>query len=276
MAGIDKTYVTTWKDYKEIYDWAKSIGTVKDDYGNLLTPFNWLYYPDLTEEEFYNNQKRCWEEAKDRYNKYKDSEISHEKESYNYMLETYGEDFLEHPELFYEVVIWNTNTIEDIYLIRHCSLEVIQNRLKQQYGRGWSKTALTYHNESSMYDQIKNYTSCYDTYVRPDNKYPKFTIKFITNDSFKDDNVWWWINIKTSDKEYWNYHETENEWHNDLECYYGKSNWISNICDKFHGQISERKIYRILRHWNLPHGTIVHFIGDFHGKTIQDFTVIVK
>ena len=35
MAGIDKTYVTSWSDYVKVRDWARSVGTVKDDFGNV-------------------------------------------------------------------------------------------------------------------------------------------------------------------------------------------------------------------------------------------------
>lgn len=276
MAGIDKTYVNTWKDYKDIVDWCKSIGTVTDDWGNKLTPYDWLYYPDLTEEEFYRNQKECWEEAKERYNKYKDSKVEWEKESYNDMVKDYGEDFLEHPELFYEVVIWNTDHIEDIYLIRYCPLEVIQNRLKQQYGGGWSKLALTDRNDPSEYEMIKNRTSDWDNYQRDGNKHPKFIILNREGISFKDDNIWWWIRIKNKSYPYWWYSELENYWYNDLECKITKDRWITSICDKIHGNLTNRKIYRILRRWNLPSGTEIEFVGDWKRREMKKFIVKIK
>ena len=274
MAAIDKTYVNNWPDYEAIRNWAKSIGTVTDDYGNKLTPFNWLYYPDLTEEEFYKNQKECWEEAKERY-----SDLSNpgNAESYQWMVENYGEDFLEHPELFYEIVIWNTNHIEDIFLIRHCPLEVIQNRLKQQYGGGWSKLAFTDHNSPSEYDKIKNRVSEYDNFQRNGlGKNVKFTISEVkTNWTLKDKDTVWFIDI-INDRN-WNYSETENIWYHDYECYVSKDEWISSSCwYKFRGKMTPRRIYRILRKWNLPAGIKLHFVGDWKRVTIQDFVVTTK
>ena len=34
MAAIDKTYLTNWTDYIQLYDWCVSVGTVTDDWGN--------------------------------------------------------------------------------------------------------------------------------------------------------------------------------------------------------------------------------------------------
>lgn len=50
MAAIDKTYVRTWKDWKEITDWMKSFGR-KLPNGSILRGENFLYYPDATKEE---------------------------------------------------------------------------------------------------------------------------------------------------------------------------------------------------------------------------------
>ena len=52
MAGIDKTYVKSYKDYIEVLDWCKNIGIVIDDYGNKIQPYLWLYNPNLTENDF--------------------------------------------------------------------------------------------------------------------------------------------------------------------------------------------------------------------------------
>ena len=39
MANINKTFVKSYKDYKEVLDWCKSIGIVTDDYGNKIQPY---------------------------------------------------------------------------------------------------------------------------------------------------------------------------------------------------------------------------------------------
>ena len=56
MANIDNTYVKSYKEYKEVLDWCKSIGTVTDDYGNKIQPYSWLYCTHLTENDFGKNR----------------------------------------------------------------------------------------------------------------------------------------------------------------------------------------------------------------------------
>lgn len=53
MAAIDKTYVNTWKDWKEITDWMKSFER-KLPNGSVVKGENFLYYPDITKEEIEN------------------------------------------------------------------------------------------------------------------------------------------------------------------------------------------------------------------------------
>ena len=57
MAGIDKTYVKTWDEYKDVLDWCDSVGIVTDDYGNKMHPSKWLYHNNLTKEDFNGNEK---------------------------------------------------------------------------------------------------------------------------------------------------------------------------------------------------------------------------
>ena len=52
MAAIDKTYVSSWEDYKEIRDWAikTNVTYPNGDIGSKM--INWFYFPDLTENDF--------------------------------------------------------------------------------------------------------------------------------------------------------------------------------------------------------------------------------
>lgn len=63
MANIDKTYAKSYKEYKEVLDWCKSIGIVTDDYGNKIQPYLWLFYNNLTKNDFdkdkNRNDKQC-------------------------------------------------------------------------------------------------------------------------------------------------------------------------------------------------------------------------
>ena len=124
MAGIDKTYITSYDDYKKVIDWCKG-KSFKLSNGQVIYPSNFIYYPDITKEEWDENEKMFKQE---------------------------------YPDGQYDKILWNTPIYFDIWLIRNCPFDFIQNRLKEQYGGGWSKTAFTDHNES-LYEQIKNGTN---------------------------------------------------------------------------------------------------------------------
>ena len=57
MAAIDKTYVDSWKEYKEIRDWAikTNVTYPNGDIGSKM--INWFYFPDLTEDNFKENKE---------------------------------------------------------------------------------------------------------------------------------------------------------------------------------------------------------------------------
>ena len=221
MAGIDKTYLTSYEDYKKVIDWCKD-KSFKLSNGQIIYPSDFIYYPDITDKDF--------------------------KEG--------------------EVVLWNTPTYFDIWLIRNCPFDFIQNRLKEQYGGGWSKTAFTDHNES-LYEQIKNGTSPYDTYVRPETG-KKIKIERIFGMPFKDSNMCWhietpyWIKDKRSNnKETMWYNEDTDEWYTKDE----ELPWTSSA--KFvKGPLTKKNIYNMVRKWKLPKGTQMIFDGtySFHGK----------
>ena len=52
MAAIDKTYVSSWEEYKEIRDWAIKTNVIypNGDIGSKM--INWFYFPYLTEGDF--------------------------------------------------------------------------------------------------------------------------------------------------------------------------------------------------------------------------------
>lgn len=52
MAGIDKTYVKNWKDYKEVRDWAKKHRMVYPNGKKGELMINWFYEPNLTKKNF--------------------------------------------------------------------------------------------------------------------------------------------------------------------------------------------------------------------------------
>ena len=103
MAGIDKTYVSTWEDYKAAYDWASSVGTVKDDFGNVFAPLDWI--AEWEEAEF----KECIEAQKERYRNYY-TDPTHVQEAKSAL----GQDWEPDKEGKAEIVLWNTPTYFDV------------------------------------------------------------------------------------------------------------------------------------------------------------------
>jgi hypothetical protein len=59
MASIDKIYVDNYKDYKEFIDFCN---LKKEEIKNIFNVniFDYLYYPDLTEESFLDEEDNEW------------------------------------------------------------------------------------------------------------------------------------------------------------------------------------------------------------------------
>lgn len=109
MAAIDKTYYSTYSEYKEVRDWCASFGIVKDKYGNRFNPLDFLYDRNLTKEEYEEDKK--WFLA-------------------------------EHPgRKDYGRVLWNTPTYFDIWLIRNCTIPLIVETLADQYDSDFIRDA---------------------------------------------------------------------------------------------------------------------------------------
>ena len=246
MAGIDKTYVSNWSTFKEIRDWAENQSfTLKN--GEKINLIDYFYYPDLTEEEF---------------NKY--------KEDYNKI----------YPEYEYEIVLWNTPTYVDIWLIRNCPFEIIQDRLKEQYSGGWSKTAFTDHNDDDLYTQIKEYRSIYDTYQRNGlGKKAKVSFHNLFGNPIRDKKCFWWIEVdpywlgkkRTSIETSPWYNKTDDMWYWDKEA----MPWTSNICTK-RGSMTKKNIVNLIKKWNLPKGTIVKFRTEMGRYLYHEFYCTVN
>ena len=161
--------------------------------------------------------------------------------------------------------VWNTPTYLDIWLIRNCPIGFIQDRLKEQYSGGWSKEAFTSHNDDDMYHQILTFSSPYDTFQR--NGSHKFNIKYSINNKFKDDNLYWWIDIMGLG---WWYNEKHQTWyHND------EALPISSNVARLKGNMSKRRLARIIKKWDLPKGTEICFVGNYNRYIQKKFTVTI-
>lgn len=162
--------------------------------------------------------------------------------------------------------VWNTPTYLDIWLIRNCPLGFIQDRLKEQYGGGWSKETFTDHNDEDMYHQILHYRSPYD--VGRCKGSHKFYIKYKENHKFKDDDLYWWVNVINDG---WWYNEKHNMWYHDDEA-------LPITCNNAHfrGNIGKRKLARLIKRWNLPKGTQIRFVGDYKRYIQKEFIVTIR
>lgn len=225
MAGIDKTYITSYEDYKKVIDWCKD-KSFKLSNGQVIYPSNFIYYPDITKEE--------WDENERSFKK-------------------------QHPDGQYDEILWNTPIYFDIWLIRNCPFDFIQNRLKEQYGGGWSKTAFTDHNEN-LYEQIKNGTSPYDTYKRPDTG--KIKIELILGKPFRASAMHWfietpyWIKGKKTNSDILWYNKDVDQWYANKEALP-----ISSSCKTKQGPLTKKNIVNMVRKWKLPKGTKMTFDG---------------
>lgn len=234
MAWIDKTYVDNYKDYKRLYDWCASVGTVTDDYGTRINP---LWYINIWEEKNFEGKK--------------DNGLG-------------------------GLPVWNTPEYFDVWLIRNCPIDFVQNRLKEQYGGGWSKTALTDRQEESEYQLIKEHKAKCDLYQRNGlGKNAVMSVEWKYNYRFKNSGMWWWIEVLDTNKgDMWCYNDYTDYWVNKGQ---GEMKpWNTNICDRIHGPLSMKRVLRMIRKWNLPEGTHVRFEATYKRYVIKEFVVTVK
>ena len=229
MAGIDKTYVKSWEDYVSIRKWAESVGEVKDDFGNTFSPLDWMSeYEEIEFKESLENQKKRYRDY------YSDPIHVQEAKEWN------GPDWEPEPGGVGELVLWNTPTYFDIWLIRECPLDFIQDRLKQQYGKS--------------YTEIKERRSEYDQYVRPAaSSHFRFSSRVLPKIKSK----WLWWNIRVKD---FYYDEDQDKWYHWLEC-----REYTGCSVELKGSLGKRKLARKLKKWGFPAGTVIEVFGNFVG-----------
>ena len=151
---------------------------------------------------------------------------------------------LKEADFFSGMVLWNTPTWFDLYLIRNCPVKVIQERLHEQYS-------------DEFIEKVLNHTSEYDKFKR-NGLGRNLRASVFKKPTYKCCDNWWWIEIKGD----WCYNEYTNEWVHEAEC----KEWTTNVCTKYRGKLSIRKIMRILRRWNLPKGLTVSIRGTYVGQ----------
>lgn len=221
MAGIDKTFVKTWKDYSQIKTWVESVGQVKDDFGNIFSPIDW--FSEYTKKEFDGIISR----QRERYKNYYSIPENVQREK-----DIWGESWEPNPEEAGEVFIWNTPTFLDIWLIRNCPLEIIQKRLRQQY--------------SSSYNEIKERKSEYDTYKRSAASFHFKITRVLSFPRIRSRNLKLYFQCHELD---WDFNTEDGKWYNILEC---------KDCDfgtpYILGPVTKKKLARLIKKWGLPAG----------------------
>lgn len=207
MAAIDKIYITSIEQYREYKKWCNSIPYQRDSIGNLWHPSEFIY------------------------------------DGYRTMTE---QDYINSLSNSKEIPLCNNPSYVDVFLIRNCPIEFIQNRLKEQYG--------------DEYDCILNYTSMYDTYK------PTISTKFkvIKKPPFNCRGGYWSVEVYSRDA-YWRYNKEKHCWKTNLDLCYCDSYYI------FYKHIDLRKIRRLVKKWRLPIGTTIKINGLYIG---QDYTIV--
>lgn len=104
MAYVDKTYIN-FEEYKQTREWWLS--TYEQQEKELGSPI-WLY----TFQVF---------------------DFKEVPENFKEFILKNNQDLIEY-ENVQEFCLWNTSSVQDIWLIKNCSLDFVQLRLKEQYG----------------------------------------------------------------------------------------------------------------------------------------------
>jgi hypothetical protein len=250
MAAIDKTYLNNWEQFDAARNWAKETYIPLKN-GKKVCMADFMYEPYLEKED---------------WDKWHDEKIKSITEEYNKNPEEftrqhkvwYGGDWVFNPEDYFEVVLWNTPTYADVFLIRNCPFDFIHKRLKEQYGE-------------EEYEQIKNGTSVYDTYQRnglgrnAKVKFSKHAFSYLP----RDKKCWWWIEIIDSG---WWYNEDDDMWYN----HYELMPTTCNVNDRIHGALTKKNIVNMIRRWDLPKGIKLRFSCRLKGYGSWEFAATVK
>lgn len=208
MAVIDKTYIKTYNQYKEVCDWCKDVVVTFDINKNIkFKPSEFIY--EYTEDDFKNLPENA------------------------------------------ELVLWNTPSYMDKWLIRNCPIDFIQKRLKEQYGDDYDDIK---NSNCEMYERDGLGKNIHFSVIKKPWIYNRFN--FIYRDRqnkikvYKANKMDVW-NIRINDEDcYWFYNEQYDYWTNNIEGF----PFNSFTCTLKKKNLNIKSIYRYLKRWNLPAG----------------------
>lgn len=177
---------------------------------------------------------------------------------YMYRFDSTPEELMEELTNHRSILVMNTPTIVDYYLIKYCNIPFVQSRMKSVYGE-------------EDYENIKNGISEFDSFDR--NSIAGTRVKCIQESEYgKKDFLYkrkgkrfvsdYWIEVKN--KKYWmSYNEQFDHW-----VIYGKE-LMNNDTTVCHKPIKSRKaLIRQIQKWKLPKGSIVEWKGCYVGDEI--------
>lgn len=246
MAGIDKTYVSTWEEYSEIVNWCKSLGEVTDDYGVKFRPIEWVN--EYTEEEFKeyidNQYNYIVNRYKDNPNQIQDALVGTD---YN-TIEEYA-------RANSQLVLWNTPSWFDVWLIRYCPIKTIRNRLSEQY----SKKSI---------ERIEKFDTDVDHYKRTSGSGRFRILHCSSRNKLRSNSGYCKISVNDGHTN-WEYSKMDNT-------FYSRFDWhhrdrIDDYCCNFFEmkELSMRKVRRFLKNWKLPAGITVEFLLGGNKLTME-------
>jgi hypothetical protein len=253
MAGIDKTYISSWNQYEELYNFFQSCGEVTDDFGNKFNPIDYLW--EFEKDNFLSRLDELAKREKERYDSGGYKEILKE----GYITQGGYDNF--NPYDHIDIPIMNTPIVFDVWMIRNCQhIGWLQEDLKRKYGNGYSKASFEESGDETLYSQILNHTSPYDTYKRgglgKNISVNKDSFPIIS--LFGIRKFWLWVEVLKSNSNsdgYWWYDIERDYWYCDKELHLAGGSISSTATIWGKKKFSPKALFRKFQKWNLPEGT---------------------
>lgn len=276
MAAKDKTYISSWDQYEDLYNFFQSCGEVTDDYGNKFNPIDYLW--KFEKESFLSKLDELAKREKESYDNGGYKEVL----KYGYITQEEYDNF--NPYDHIDIPVMNTPVVFDVWMIRNCQhIGWLQEDLKRKYGNGYSKASFEESEDETLYSQILNHTSPYDTYKREGlgknirvnkNSFPKIPLFGIRK-------FWLWVEVlKSNSDEYWWYDKERDYWYCDKEPHLVKGSIYSAATIRGRKKFSPKALFRKFQKWDLPEGTQLRVTACLYARWrkryINSFKIILK
>lgn len=206
MAAIDKTYVSSYEDWKRIIDWARTAVFTCPN-GTELRAIDYCYYPNSTEAEI-----KEWLTEQN------------------------------------EIPVMNTSYSMDYFLIKHCPIDIVQERMREVY-------------DDEYYNAVKNGMSEYDTFSRDGKIGTRVVCTKRGNRSNHISRGHYFVHAELDGDTLW-YSEAIGRflWENEL------GSWSSNC---FVGCKTFKALVRRIRKMGLPKGAVVTATGRYVDEAFE-------